>query len=109
MRRILAIVSGGEAEANDRLAALKKQFGEAQFVIEPHDRKHQLVVNSDVTAPDFETMKRVANGYGSATTSEPKEVKQAPMPQNASSGPGPRIASGPVGGNPAAARPVNLG
>lgn len=79
MRRILTIISGGENEANERLAALKKQFGDAQFEVEPYERKHRLIVNSDVDSPTFETMKRVANGYGSGTVTV---VKQAPLPKS---------------------------
>jgi hypothetical protein len=111
-RAVLAIVSGGEDEANARVERLGEQFGEHKFGVEPHDRKHQIVLleGPNPSTPDLDTMKSVAAGYGGSTEAReaeatPKEVKQAPLPQKGSpdtrGGAGTPPAPGP-GLNPAA-------
>jgi hypothetical protein len=90
-RAVLAIVSGGEDEANDRVSRLGEQFKEHNFAVEAHDRKHQIVLldGPNPSTPDLDTMKSIANGYGGSVEAreaeaKPKEVKQTPMPQKGS-------------------------
>jgi hypothetical protein len=79
MQRTLAIIHGGEQEANLRVDALKKQFGDHDFKIQPHGRKHEIVVTStEIDTPTLETMSRVAQGHG---VTEQPPVQQAPIPK----------------------------
>jgi hypothetical protein len=105
-RIILAIVSGGEDEAQRRVDSLGEQFKSHSFAVETHDRKHQIVLTEgpNPSTPELETMKGVAQGYGGDREAEaaPHEVKQAPMPQK---GP-PATISTPAGNRPAPPTPT---
>jgi hypothetical protein len=96
-RIVLAIASDGEENAQKRADALGEQFKDHSFGVEPHDRKHQIVLldGPNPSTPDLGTMKSVAQGYGGdneqrQAEAEPKQVKPTPMPQrgNESTGSG---------------------